>query len=93
VHCVAPHRAGVVNGAYSFAGRGLFGPVSNLLVDPGGRAHYDSPPPRAPADHHRRAVGITVMVAAASFAIFQVNLPFAGGDLADCSAHTERVIQ
>ena len=45
------------------------------------------------ADHHRRAVGITVMVAAASFAIFQVNLPFAGGDLADCSAHTERVIQ
>jgi len=34
-----------------------------------------------------------VMVAAASFAIFQVNLPFAGGDLADCSAHTERVRQ
>jgi hypothetical protein len=30
------------------------------------------------------------MVAAASFSIFQVNVPFAGGDLADYNAHTKR---
>ena len=52
---MAPHRAGVANGAYSFAGQGLFDPVSNLLLDPCGRARYDSPPPRTPADHQRRA--------------------------------------
>jgi hypothetical protein len=28
---------------------------------------------------------------AASFAIFQVNLPFTGGGAADCNARTERV--
>jgi cobalt/nickel transport system permease protein len=36
---------------------------------------------------------ITAMVAAALFAIFQVNVPFAGGDLANNDAHTERVRQ
>jgi|GEM_PF-3953324 len=35
----------------------------------------------------------TTTIITASFAIFQVNVPFAGGDLADCSAHTERVRQ
>jgi len=30
---------------------------------------------------------IAAMVAAASFAIFQVNVPFAGGDLADYNAY------
>jgi hypothetical protein len=30
------------------------------------------------------------IVAAESFAIFQLNLPFAGGDLADYNAHTKR---
>ena len=30
------------------------------------------------------------MVAAASFSIFQVNVPFAGGDLADYNAHTKK---
>ena len=33
---------------------------------------------------------IAAMVAPASFAIFQTNLPFAGGDLADYKAHTKR---
>jgi len=36
---------------------------------------------------------IAAMVAAASFAIFQVNVPFAGGDLADYNAYSERVRQ
>jgi ABC-type Co2+ transport system permease subunit len=31
------------------------------------------------------------LLIAASFAIFQVNLPFAAGDLAYYNAHTERV--
>lgn len=36
---------------------------------------------------------IAAMVAPASFAIFQTNLPFAGGDLADYKAHTKRARQ
>ena len=33
-------------------------------------------------------LSVTAVVAAASFAIFQVNVPFAGGDLANYNAHT-----
>ena len=35
---------------------GAFSTVSDLLVDSGGRAHYDNYPHRAPAGHHGRAV-------------------------------------
>ncbi len=38
-------------------------------------------------------LNIAVMLAAASFAIFQINLPFAGGALADYNIHTKRVRQ
>jgi len=38
-------------------------------------------------------LSITVMVAAASFAIFQVNVPFVSGVLANYNAHAERVRQ
>jgi len=51
VYCTALNRAGIVDGAYSFAKRGLFDPMDNLLVGAGGRAHFDSPHYRAP-DHN-----------------------------------------
>jgi cobalt/nickel transport system permease protein len=38
-------------------------------------------------------LSITAMVAAASFAIFQENVPFVSGDLANYNAHAERVRQ
>ena len=47
----------------------------------------------APADDHRTATQYHGDGGSTSFAIFQVNAPFAGGDLADYNAHTERVRQ
>jgi len=90
MYCTALNRAEIVDGAYSFAKRGLFDPMDNLLAGAGGRAHFDSPHYRAPPDHNDATARDCGDGQQQWFAIFQINLPFASGDLADYKAHTKR---
>ena len=89
LHCTALNRAGIVDGAYSFAKRGLFDPVDNLLVGAGGLAHFDKPHYRAPPDHNDATARDCSDDASSIVSIFQINLHVASGDLADYT-HTKR---
>jgi len=67
--------------------------MDTLLVAASGHPQYDAIIVARRQIVTAQRLTIAAMVAAASFAIFQVNVPFAGGDLADYNAYSERVRQ
>lgn len=79
-------------GAHSSADS-VLAPMGNHLAGACINRHCHSASHRETPNIHYPATDNCRIARWISFAIFQVNLPFAGGDLADYNAHTERVRQ